>query len=233
MVSDRDRDAGLPRYGHEVLAVVLSVRADVLCALLWRRRRAPDRSRWALPGGGVGPDERLRDAITAHLASKVDVHGVAHLEQLATHSAVDRDPRERVLATAYLALVPTDVEPALPSDTAWFAVKDLPPMAFDHHFFIAAGVDRLRAKLSYTNVGFALSPLEFTIPQLRTVVSAALGYDVSPTNLTRVLTRREMIEPTGASVSSGPSGGRPAAVYRFRRRTLTVTDPFAVLRPPG
>jgi len=233
VVSDRDRDAGFPRYGHEVLAVVLSVRADVLCALLWRRRRAPDRSRWALPGGGVGPDERLRDAITAHLASKVDVHGVAHLEQLATHSAVDRDPRERVLATAYLALVPTDVEPALPSDTAWFAVNDLPPMAFDHHFFIAAGVDRLRAKLSYTNVGFALSPLEFTIPQLRTVVSAALGYDVSPTNLTRVLTRREMIEPTGASVSSGPSGGRPAAVYRFRRRTLTVTDPFAVLRPPG
>jgi len=94
-------------------------------------------------------------------------------------------------------------------------------------------VDRLRAKLSYTNIGFALSPLEFTIPQLRTVVSAALGYDVSPTNLTRVLTRREMIEPTGAAVSSGPSGGRPAAVYRFRRRTLTVTDPFAVLRPPG
>lgn len=233
VASGAGRDVGFPRYGHEVLAVVLSVRDGVLCTLLWRRRRVPGRGRWALPGGGVGPDERMRDAITAHLAGKVDVHGVAHLEQLATHSAVDRDPRERVLATAYLALVPSDIEPALPPDTAWFAVDDLPATAFDHHFFIAAGVDRLRAKLSYTNIGFALTPGEFTIPQLRMVVSGALGYDVSPTNLIRVLTRRHMIEPTGASVGSGPSGGRPASVYRFRSRTLTVTDPFAVLKPPG
>lgn len=221
-----------PSYPHEVLAVVLSVRAGRLCVLLWRRGRAPHRRRWALPGGGVGADERLRAAITRQLANKVDVRGLAHLEQLATHSAPHRDPRSRVLATAYLGLVPSDVQPHLPADTAWHLADDLPTTAFDHRYFIDAAVDRLRAKLSYTNIGFALAPPEFTIAELRTIVSAALGYQVGATNLTRVLTRRRLIERTARTAAPGHAGGRPAAVYRFVSRELTVSDPFAVLRPP-
>ena len=62
-----------PSYPHEVLAVVLSVRDGRLCVLLWKRARSPYRGRWALPGGGVEPTERLRDAITGHLATKVDL----------------------------------------------------------------------------------------------------------------------------------------------------------------
>jgi ADP-ribose pyrophosphatase YjhB (NUDIX family) len=226
-------DISWPSYPHEVLAVVLSVRENRLCVLLWRRRQAPFSGQWVLPGGGVRPDERLRDAISRQLADKVDVRELAHLEQLATHSVVDRDPRGRVLATAYLGLVPSDARPELPPDTAWHPADALPPTGFDHHFFIDAAIDRLRAKLSYTNIGFALAPPQFTISELRDIVSAALGYEVSSTNLTRVLTRRQMIEPTSARAVPGSAGGRPAAVYRFTARVLTVTDPFAVLKPPS
>ncbi|HEY3736050.1 MAG TPA: NUDIX domain-containing protein [Jatrophihabitans sp.] len=227
---------GWPSYPHEVLAAVLSVRrmgkSARLCALLWQRTHEPFTGAWALPGGGLPPDLRLRDAILAHLATKVEVKDVAYLEQLATHSVVTRDPRARVLATAYVGLVPTDVEPALPEDTAWHPVDDLPATAFDHHYFVAAAVDRLRAKLSYTNIGFALAPEEFTIAELRDVTSAALGYQVSATNLVRVLTRRAVIEPTTRVGTPGRTGGRPAALYRFVSRRMTVTDPFAVLKPP-
>ena len=228
-----DPATGLAVFPHEVLAVVLSVRAGSLSVLLWRRGRAPGRGRWSLPAGGVGRTERLRAAITRHLAAKVDVRGIAHLEQLATHSAPQRDPRARVLATGYLALVPSDAEPGLPADTAWHPVDDLPPTAFDHDFFVAAARDRLRAKLSYTNIGFALVPAQFTMPELGAVVSAALGHRVSQTNLARVLERRGTVEPTGTTVPSGTRGGRPARRYRFASRELTVTDPFAVFRPPG
>jgi hypothetical protein len=227
------RDAApFPAYPHEVDAVVLSVRAGRLSVLLWQRRLDPDAGHWSLPGGGVPADKRLRDAVSAHLATKVDVREIAWLEQLATHSRVDRDPRGRVLATAYLALVPAGSEPRLPEDTAWFDVDDLPPTALDHHYFVAAAVDRLRAKLSYTNIGFALVAEEFTIAELRDTVAAALGHPVDPTNMHRVMTRRAMIEPTGGRASPGSSGGRPAALFRFRERELTVTDPFAVFRPP-
>ncbi len=231
--SERESGPPFPAYPHEVLAVVLSVREGRLQALLWQRRLAPHARRWALPGGGVGADQRLRDALGTHLADKVDVREIAWLEQVATHSRVDRDPRGRALATAYLALVPSDAEPGLPKDTRWYDVDDLPRTAFDHHFFIAAAVERLRGKLSYTNIGFALAPPEFTIAALRTIVAAALGHPVDATNMQRVMTRRGMIEPTGARTTSGAAGGRPAALFRFVDRSLTVTDPFAVLKPPG
>jgi len=114
------------------------------------------------------------------------------------------------------------------------AVDELPAaLAFDHGPIVLAGRERLRAKLSYTNIGFALAPETFTISELRDVYSAALGHGVSATNLQRVLERRGLLEATGERRSPGPGGGRPAAVYRFGSRTVEVTDPFAVLRPPG
>ncbi len=112
-------------------------------------------------------------------------------------------------------------------------MDDLPPTAFDHGAIAIAGRDRLRGKLSYTNAGFALAPPAFTLAELREVYVAALGHDVSATNLRRVLDRRGAIVATGERRGSGRSGGRPAEVFRFAAAELEVTDPFAALRPPG
>jgi len=218
---------------HVTLAVVLQVRSRRLEVLLWQRAREPFAGRWSLPGGYLEPGETLEQSIRRQLASKVDVRELAHLEQLETLSDPRRVPNEWQLATAYLGLVPSDVDPAIPTDTAWHRVDRLPPAAFDHAAIIHAGRDRLRAKLSYTNVGFALAPAEFTISELRDVYAAALGHDVSATNLQRVLLRRDVLEPTGGRRASGPAGGRPGALFRFRTRELEITDQFAVLRPPG
>jgi hypothetical protein len=227
------RSSGPPvTFAHEALAVVLQVRDGQLCVLLWRRALAPEAGRSALPGGLLGADEDLRASIVRHLAIKVDVTELAHLEQLETRSAPRRHPSGRLVATGYLGLVPTPAEPQLPSDTRWHPVNDLPPMAFDHGELVATAVERLRAKLSYTNMAFALAPPTFTVSELRRIYVAALDHDVSATNLQRVLERRGVIEATGEQVLPGPGGGRPAARFRFRHRELVVTDPFAALRPP-
>ncbi len=217
---------------HAALGVILQVRSGLLQALLWRRARAPFAGDWALPGGDLGPDETLETSIRRHLAAKVDVREVAHLEQLETRSDPARNPVRRELATAYLGLVPRDVDPAVPGDTAWHPVDALPPLAFDHGPIVHAGRARLRAKLSYTNVGFALAPATFTISELRDLYAAALGHDVSATNLQRVLVRRGVLEETAERRAPGRAGGRPAAVFRFRSRELRVTDAFGFLRPP-
>jgi 8-oxo-dGTP diphosphatase len=200
--------------------------------LLWKRAREPEAGAWALPGGYLEPSETLERSIRRHLAAKVDVRELSHLEQLGTWSAPARHPDERQLATAYLGLVPADVDPAVPEDTTWHSVDGLPRMAFDHGEIVLAGRERLRAKLSYTNLGFALAPPTFTISELRELYAAALGHEVSATNLQRVLVRRELLEDTGERRPPGPHGGRPATVFRFRSRELAVTDQFAVLRPP-
>jgi ADP-ribose pyrophosphatase YjhB (NUDIX family) len=212
---------------HTVLAVVLQVRDGRLQALLWRRGLPPFEGAWALPGGRLEPDETPEESIRRHLDEKVDVRELAHLEQLETRGL------GRALATAYLGLVPTGVDPALPADTAWQPLDELPELAFDHGAFTFAGRARLRAKLSYTNVGFALAPPAFTISELREIYRAALGHDVSATNLQRVLLRRGVLEQTGEQRGPGRAGGRPAAVFRFRSGDLEITDQFAVLRPPG
>jgi ADP-ribose pyrophosphatase YjhB (NUDIX family) len=211
---------------------VLRVRGSQTQTLLWQRAKAPDAGAWALPGGFLDAAETLEQSIRRHLATKVDVRELSHLEQLGTWSDPARHPHERQLATAYLGLVPTDADPTFPSDTSWHSVDRLPQMAFDHGEIVLAGRERLRAKLSYTNLGFALAPPTFTISELRELYAAALGYEVSATNLQRVLVRRELLEDTGERREPGPHGGRPATVFRFRSRELAVTDQFAVLRPP-
>jgi 8-oxo-dGTP diphosphatase len=216
---------------HAVLAVVFQVRDGRLSVLLWERALDPCAGCWSLPGGELAVDETLESSIRRHLAAKVDVRELSHLEQLETLSDPGRSPLRRELATAYLGLVPSDAEPLLPPDTRWHPVDELPRLAFDHEPAVLAARERLRGKLSYTNIGFALAPATFTISELRDLYRAALGHEVSATNLQRVLLRRGVLKATGERREPGPAGGRPAAVYRFDRLEYQITDQFAALRP--
>jgi ADP-ribose pyrophosphatase YjhB (NUDIX family) len=231
---------------HEVLAVVFQVRAPQpgpaagpkrpkpqLSVLLWERARDPHRGGWSLPGGRLRHDEDMTSSVRRQLAEKVDLREVAHLEQLAVFSDPDRVPGLRMIASTFLGLVPYPATPELPPDTRWHPVNDLPPMAFDHGPMIAYARARLVAKMSYTNIGFALAPKDFALSTLRDIYGAALGYQVDTTNLQRVLGRRGVITQTGTIAQSGRSGGRPAALYRFTDSQLRITDEFAALRPPG
>ncbi|WP_406273426.1 NUDIX hydrolase [Nocardia sp. NBC_00881] len=203
-----------------------------LAVLLWERALDPQKGTWSLPGGRLRNDEDLDTSARRQLAEKVDVRELTHLEQLSVFSAPDRVPNPRRIASAYLGLVPLTADPQLPSDTAWHPVSALPAMSFDHGTVVDHARTRLAAKLSYTNIAFALAPDRFTMSTLREIYCAALGYDVDTTNLQRVLSRRKVITPTGATTAPGRAGGRPAAVYRFSDSGLRVTDEFAALRPP-
>jgi ADP-ribose pyrophosphatase YjhB (NUDIX family) len=232
VVSNLVTESIRPAPLHVTLAVVFQVRAGALQVLMWERAFEPFKGQWALPGGFLEAGETLEGSIRRHLAAKVDVRELAHLEQLETRSDPARNPQAWELATAYLGLVPADVDPETPADTQWHPVDRLPTSAFDHGAIVRDGLGRLRAKLSYTNIGFALAPETFTLSELRAIYVAALGHDVSATNLQRVLVRRGVLEQTGAKREPGKTGGRPAELFRFRSPRLEVTDPFAVLRPP-
>jgi hypothetical protein len=179
----------------------------------------------ALPGAELVHGETLEQSARRH----VDARALAHLEQLETRSDPSRKRGAWELATAYLGLVPADVA----VEGAWHPVADLPPLADDHVDVVLAGRARLRAKLSYTNIGFALAPDAFTISELRDIYVAALGHDVSATNLQRVLVRRGVLERTGEQREPGRAGGRPAALFRFSSRMIEITDQFGFLRPPS
>ena len=231
---------------HEVLAVVFQVRQVTrqvtrapraekpqLNVLLWERAQDPQKGAWSLPGGRLRNDEDLTTSVRRQLAEKVDLRELAHLEQLAVFSDPHRVPGTRMIASTFLGLVRSPATPELPPDTRWHPVSSLPLMAFDHGPMVAHARTRLVAKMSYTNIGFALAPKEFALSTLRDIYGAALGHQVDATNLQRVLARRGVITATGTIAQSGRSGGRPAALYQFTDSQLRVTDEFAALRPPG
>jgi 8-oxo-dGTP diphosphatase len=171
---------------------------------------------------------RLGGSLEAALERAVDVSSLAHVEQLETRLVASGQ-----LVTAYLGLTRADSELRAtwhPLDaTAVAGTPSLPP---DERELVAAAQARLRAKLSYTNVGFALAPLQFTLSELRDVYVAALGHDVSVTNLQRVLVRRGVLARVEGHRLPGRAGGRPAALFRFAAQRLEITDEFAALRPP-
>ncbi|MFW0787132.1 NUDIX domain-containing protein [Gordonia sp. CPCC 206044] len=216
----------------EVLTAVFQVRvvdpasAPVLCVLLARAEASDE---WSLPGGDVTPDETLETS-ARRLVAALDIGTIAHLEQLAVFSAPDRVPDARTIASTYLGLIPTD-ESATGTAT-WHPVDDLPELAFDHRQIVVAARHRLAAKLSYTNIAFALAPARFPMSELSEIYCAALGYPVDTTNLLRILSRRAVVVATGTVGKTGRSGGRPPALYQFADSRLRVTDEFATLRPP-
>ena len=218
---------------HEVLAAVFQIRDGRTPGAAWQRARAPRRrSGGRCPVAGCGDDEDVETSVAAP-AGREGRRARRRPTSSSSRCSPRRDrvPGERVIATAFLGLVPLRRRPGgarrhrlAPGRRA--AADRVRPRG-DRR----AAHERLRAKLSYTNIGFALAPPEFTISALRELYSAALGHPVSATNLQRVLTRRAMLEPTGEIAPPGPAGGRPAALFRFTQRSLRVTDPFAVLRP--
>ena len=200
--------------------------------LLWRRAEAPFEGTWALPGRparGRRAARRVRQQAPGRQGRHPPdrAPGAARdAQRSGPGPATSGSSRRRTWRSSR-----PDARPSLPADTAWHLVDALPPTAFDHGSIVGSARNRLRAKLSYTNIGFALAPETFTISQLRDTYAAALGHPVSATNLQRILTRRGVIEPTTDVSRPTSTGGRPATLYRFAARELVVTNPFAAFRP--
>jgi hypothetical protein len=91
-------------------------------------------------------------------------------------------------------------------------------MRFDHRRILATAIARLRAKLKYRPVVFELLPSEFTLTELQLTVEAISGRHLHKQNFRRLVEAGALVEPTG--VMSTQTGGRPAALFRFRREVL-------------
>lgn len=207
-------------HQHEIQVtvdiVVLTVDDQKLKVLLIQRGIAPFKGQFALPGGFVLANETLDAAAFRELSEETGTENV-YLEQLYTFGDPKRDPRGRVVTVAYYALVPAGNSPLLAGTDAtaagWFAVDELPAVAFDHPKIIGYAVNRLRNKLEYTSVGFELLPKKFTLTKLQMLHEAIVGRSLDKRNF------RRKILSTGLLIASKEmeiTGRKPARLYAFR-----------------
>ncbi|WP_086829487.1 NUDIX domain-containing protein [Allokutzneria sp. NRRL B-24872] len=221
--------AQYPPVAVTVDLVVLTITGERLCALLVRRGIEPFLGAWALPGGFVRPGEDLDEAARRELAEETGLAaGTVHIEQLAGYGTPGRDPRQRVVTLAYLALAPDLPVPRAGTDAAearWAPVDELDPaaLAFDHAKILGDGLERARAKLEYSSLATAFCPPEFTVAELRRVYELVWGERLDPRNFHRKVTGAEgLLDATGETTTR--DGGRPARLYR--------RGPAAMLYPP-
>lgn len=214
-----------PSVAVTVDLVVFSISQQTLKVALVERGQAPFKGEWALPGGFVGPDEDALSAAFRELEEETALDLTSqrvHVEQLATYSAPDRDPRMRVVSIAHLVLLGANYESGanqeatLPTlkggsdarEAKWADVGDAGELAFDHQQILSDALERLAGKMEYSTIAAKLTREKFTMSELRDVYTAVWGSDLPAGNFTRKM--RPSLSPTGVKEKGA---GAPASLF--------------------
>ena len=191
-----------------------------LSLLLIKRGISPFKDSWALPGGLVKDDETLEEAVTRELTEETGV-SINYLEQLYTFGNLDRDPRNRAISVAYYGLVKqgsfrikaaTDAK-----EVAWFNVKKLPKLAFDHAEIVKTAIGRLKGKIVYEPIGFELLPENFPFSELEKLYSTVLDKQLDRRNFKKKILRFGFISETDIKQQL-KGAGRRGNLHRFDQK---------------
>jgi 8-oxo-dGTP diphosphatase len=188
-----------------------------LSLLLIKRDVEPFKNSWALPGGLVLDDEPLEDAVQRELKEEAGIN-INYLEQLYSFGKPGRDPRNRVVSVTYYGLVKPDGFELNAStdanDAAWFNIKKLPELAFDHLEIIGMAHERLKSKILYEPIGFELLEERFPFSELEKLYMAVLDRPIDRRNFKKKVTKYGFLDETKEKQSL-EGAGRPGNLFRF------------------
>ncbi len=183
--------------------------------LLIKRDFQPQKGKWSLVGGFLEAEESLDQAaqrILFNLSGLTDIY----LEQLYTYGDTDRDPGERVLSTAYYALINAE-DYHLPinreSTAKWFPIDKIPDLIFDHNIMVDKAMRRLSRKSLSQPIGFELLPEKFTIPQLQILYEAIHQRELDKRNFRKKILSMGLLKKLEEKQKSDSRKG--AYYYRF------------------
>lgn len=197
-------------------AVCLRVRDGQLQALLGRVvSESKYQGYWAHVGGLIRVDETAEEAVSRLLRDKAGIKDIFK-EQLYTFSAINRDPRGRVVAVAYIALTGAedvqDIKAGV--ETKWVPLKGLKGLAYDHDEITKVAIERLRSKIIYTDIAKHLMPKEFTLSDFQKVYEAVLGESMDKRNFRKRVLALGNLRDTKRTMKRGVM--RPASLYTFK-----------------
>lgn len=167
------------KYPHPAVTtdcVIFGYDGRQLKVLLIERGNEPDKGKWAFPGGFLNIDEQAESGALRELQEETGMTN-ADIRQFHTFSDPNRDPRERVISIAYYALV--KIQDVKGGDDAarasWFAIDDVPELAFDHDLMFKLALDALRRQTYTEPVGTDILPERFTLDDISHLYTAILG----------------------------------------------------------
>lgn len=179
------------------------------------------------PGGLIAPKETAEETAKRLIKDKGMINpNNIYLEQLYTFSALERDPRGRVVALAHLALVPWDKlsasEREHSRDAWWSPVSEATRLAYDHDEILRVAIERLRSRVTYTTLIGKLMPDEFTLTELEHCYEGILKADLDKRNFRKKILKLGILTPVGKKKSGGRF--RPAQLYRFTSKKVSEIE---------
>ena len=175
--------------------VIFSFDGKDLLVLLVKRGVEPFKGKWAFPGGFLKMDETAKEGALRELKQETGFVP-SYLDEFGTFSTVDRDPRERTLTIAFVALVkPGAVSGMDDADEAeWFPVSQMPSLAFDHNEIFQSALEYLRKAICFEPIGFEMMDEEFTLPSLQRLYEAILGRKFDRANFQKKILASGLVE---------------------------------------
>jgi 8-oxo-dGTP diphosphatase len=169
-----------------------------------------------LPCGLVTPSETAEDSVFRHIKNKTGLE-VSFIEQLQAFSAIDRDPRGRVVSIAYTALISEDdtKKSSLKDNATWVNVSSLPKLAYDHNEIIKTAIENIRSKLWYTKIFQYLLPTKFTLSEMQSAFEIVLKKKFDKRNFRKKIVSLDVIKKIPGKKMEGAH--RPAELYSFKK----------------
>jgi len=224
MVEPKETKKEYPKPAVTVDIVLFTILDKKLKVLLIKRALEPFKGMWAIPGGFVKMPESLEAAAKRELQEETGAKDI-YLEQLYTFGEPDRDPRDRVITVAYMALTNSEKIVLTPktdvSDAKWFSVDELPKLAFDHSKILEYALKRLKWKFEYTTVAFSLLPEKFTMSQVQSLYEIAFNKKFDKRNFNKKIRSLKILnkESTQKNVSY-----RPPKLYSLRKNLPSIIE---------
>ena len=169
-------------------SVVFGFDGKEMYILLIERGNEPFKGMWALPGGFMKPDETIEQCAVRELKEETDVSVKQEdIRQFNVYSQLDRDPRYRVMSVSFYALVVKQTVKGGDdaNGAAWFPVKQLPDLAFDHDIIINDAMSQLKKDIYFKPIGFELLPKKFTVSQLQKLYELILDTKLDRRNFAK------------------------------------------------
>src|SRR5690606_27923913 len=202
--------------------VIYSFNEGKLQLLLTERNEYPYKDSWALPGFFVEKDEEMEDAVKRILYEHTGLKDI-FMEQLGAFAGVKRHPQGRILTVAFSTIVKyNDVKSKIKPMTSymrqakWFAVDELPDLAFDHAKIVQQSLQKLKHTIHYSTAVYELLPEKFTLTQLQQVYEAILGKSLDKRNFRKKIANAGFLKEL-PEVQKGVSY-RAARLYKFDKR---------------